>query len=96
MTGCTRESQRCEFWTQGEEYLRPACCTQHLKDLLFYTHDLLRRHGIPHWLDFGAVLGAVRGGSSSLGTGMWTLAFCATIWNACACWKTKSPAPAII
>ena len=62
MTGCTRESQRCEFWTQGEEYLRPACCTQHLKDLLFFTHDLLQRHGIPHWLDFGAVLGAVRGG----------------------------------
>lgn len=62
MSGCTLESRRCEFWAQGGDYVRPPCCTQHLKDLLFFTHDLLERHGIPHWLDFGALLGAVRSG----------------------------------
>lgn len=62
MEGCTAESARCEFWTQGERYLRPACCTQHLKDLLFFTQALLDRHGILHWLDYGSLLGAVRNG----------------------------------
>lgn len=62
MSGCTLQSQRCEFWAQGGAYVRPPCCTQHLKDLLFFTHDLLERHGIPHWLDFGALLGAARAG----------------------------------
>jgi hypothetical protein len=62
MAGCTRESRRCEFWTQGEQYMRPACCTQHLKDILVFTHELLQRHDIPHWLDYGALLGAVRTG----------------------------------
>lgn len=59
---CTRETRRCEFWTRGESYVRPDCCTGHLKELLFFTHSLLTRHGIRHWLDFGALLGAVRTG----------------------------------
>ncbi len=62
MSGCTRETQRCEFWQQGGSYFRPPCCTAHLKDLLFFTRNLLTRHGILHWLDWGALLGAVRGG----------------------------------
>jgi LicD family len=62
MSGCTRETQRCEYWQQGGSYFRPPCCTAHLKDLLFFTRDLLTRHGILHWLDWGALLGAVRGG----------------------------------
>ncbi len=62
MSGCTPESRRCEFWAEGGAYVRPACCTQHLKELLFFTHELLERHGIPHWLDFGALLGAARTG----------------------------------
>lgn len=61
-SGCTPESPRCEFWTQGDGYVRPSCCTGHLKHLLFFTHEILERHGIPHWLDFGAVLGAARTG----------------------------------
>jgi len=60
--GCTRETLRCKFWAQGEHYVRPPCCTQHLQNLLFFTHHLLERHGIPHWLDFGALLGAARNG----------------------------------
>ena len=62
MNGCTPESRRCRFWEQGGAYLRPSCCTEHLKRLLVFTHDLLERHNIPHWLDFGALLGAVRNG----------------------------------
>lgn len=62
MSGCTLDSPRCEFWAQDGAYVRPSCCTRHLKDLLFFTEDLLARHGIPHWLDFGALLGAVRTG----------------------------------
>jgi len=60
--GCTRESKRCEYWTSGPDYMRPRCCTEHLKELLFFTEDALTRHGITHWLDYGSLLGAVRGG----------------------------------
>ena len=62
MGACTRDTERCEYWQQGGSYFRPPCCTAHLKELLFFTRDLLTRHGIPHWLDWGALLGAVRGG----------------------------------
>lgn len=58
---CTPQSRRCEFWTEGG-YIRPPCCTAHLKELLVFTHTLLERHHIPHWLDFGALLGAARTG----------------------------------
>jgi hypothetical protein len=27
-----------------------------------FTHELLTKHGIVHWLDYGSLLGAVRGG----------------------------------
>ena len=57
---CTRFSSRCEFWTEGGEYLRPDCCTSHLKELHFFTGDLLKRNNILHWLDYGSLLGAVR------------------------------------
>ena len=60
---CTRETRRCEFWTWGKDYLRPECCTRHLKDLLSFTEDLLSRHGITHWIDYGSLLGAVRQGT---------------------------------
>ena len=42
--------------------MRPECCTQHLLELMGFTSDLLARHGIVHWLDYGALLGAVREG----------------------------------
>ncbi|OAD21065.1 LicD-like protein, partial [Candidatus Thiomargarita nelsonii] len=38
----------------------PECCTNHLKELLFFTEDLLTKHGIFHWLDYGSLLGALR------------------------------------
>ncbi len=59
---CTSTTTRCEFWTWSEDCLRPKCCTEHLVDLAVFTHDLLRRHDILHWIDYGGLLGAVRGG----------------------------------
>lgn len=61
--GCTRKTARCEFWTWGHDYVRPECCTGHLRALLFFTGDLLARHGLTHWLDWGSLLGAVRHGT---------------------------------
>jgi hypothetical protein len=46
----------------GEDSVRPDCCTEHLNELLVFADELLERHGILHWLDFGALLGAVRSG----------------------------------
>ena len=59
---CTRETKRCAFWTDGPGYLRPACCTGHLLELTGFVHGLLDEHGILHWVDWGTLLGAVRGG----------------------------------
>lgn|GEM_PF-1847788 len=59
---CTPDSARCEYWTWGEDYVRPECCTSHLRDVAFFADTLLSRHGITHWLDYGSLLGAVREG----------------------------------
>jgi hypothetical protein len=61
-SGCTARTKHCEFWNWGADADRPDCCTDHLKELAFFLEDLLTRHGITHWLDFGALLGAVRDG----------------------------------
>jgi LicD family len=58
--GCTRETLRCDFWNWGPEAVRPPCCTSHLTELTEFVHELLERHGIPHWLDYGTLLGAAR------------------------------------
>ena len=59
---CTRETKRCVFWSWGPGYLRPDCCTSHLLELTDFVHELLDEHGILHWVDWGTLLGAVRGG----------------------------------
>ncbi|MBM4440617.1 MAG: LicD family protein [Candidatus Rokubacteria bacterium] len=59
---CTRATPRCEYWTWTADYVRPACCTAHLKDLLRFTAALLTRHRIRFWVDWGTLLGAVREG----------------------------------
>jgi len=61
-TACSPATKRCDFWNWGANYVRPECCTAHLTELAVFTHDLLERHGIHHWLDAGALLGAVRDG----------------------------------
>lgn len=59
---CTRDTRACEWWNWGRGALRPQCCTEHLHELIDFTSDLLTRHGIMHWLDYGTLLGAVREG----------------------------------
>lgn len=60
--GCTQTTKRCdvESWKAGG--VRPDCCTRHMLELLTFVHELLERHGIRHWLDYGTLLGAVRTG----------------------------------
>jgi hypothetical protein len=58
--GCTKDTTRCDFWNWGPKSVRPPCCTEHLRELLVYVHELLERNGIIHWLDYGTLLGAVR------------------------------------
>lgn len=57
---CTKETFRCTNWLNEGDGIRPACCTAHLKEILFYADDLLTEYGIEHWIDFGTLLGAVR------------------------------------
>ncbi|TMM17824.1 MAG: hypothetical protein E6F96_08010 [Actinobacteria bacterium] len=59
---CTQDTRECDWMNWGPRALRPACCTQHLLELIGFTSDLLTRHGIVHWLDYGTLLGAVREG----------------------------------
>jgi hypothetical protein len=40
----------------------PPCCVKHLKEVLYYLHDLFEEKKITYWLDFGTLLGAVRNG----------------------------------
>ena len=62
-SGCTKRTKRCDFWNWGGGCIRPSCCTGHLVELTRFAHDLLTRHGVLHWLDYGALLGAVREGA---------------------------------
>jgi hypothetical protein len=59
---CTPDTQRCEFWTWGEDTKRPACCTEHLLELARFVDSALVGRGLVHWLDYGSLLGAVRDG----------------------------------
>jgi hypothetical protein len=59
---CTPLTRRCDFWNWGPGYVRPDCCTSHLAELTAFAHELLDRHRIVHWLDYGSLLGAVRDG----------------------------------
>ncbi len=59
---CTRETRQCDYTSWGAAHERPACCTEHLLELLDFTHESLEAHAISHWLDYGTLLGAVRDG----------------------------------
>ena len=70
--GCTAYTRKCMFfdWNLGESTQEnrlkamPPCCTKHLREILWYLSDLFEEQGIFYWLDFGTLLGAVRGGRS--------------------------------
>lgn len=57
---CTKQTTRCTRWMAEVDGIRPVCCTDHLKEILFCADDLLTELGIVHWIDFGTLLGAVR------------------------------------
>jgi hypothetical protein len=59
---CTPRTKRCDFWAWGAANVRPPCCTAHMIRLAAFVDELLARHGILHWLDYGTLLGAVRDG----------------------------------
>ena len=59
---CTQFTAACDSWSWGPGSPRPACCTEHLLELIGFASELLARHSIVHWLDYGALLGAVREG----------------------------------
>lgn len=44
------------------DHADPACCTTRYWQRCSFTSDLLTRHTIFHWLDYGSLLGAVRDG----------------------------------
>src|SRR6266511_6056688 len=59
---CTPRTKRCDFWARGGNNARPPCCTAHMVELATFVDELLTRHGILHWIDYGTLLGAVREG----------------------------------
>ncbi len=61
--GCTANTPRCNIWHWESAWQRPQCCTDHLRELAKFVHELLDRHGIVHWVDYGTLLGAVREGA---------------------------------
>lgn len=50
---CTKFTSRCRG-------VFP-CCHEHLLEILDFVHALFVENDIPHWLNFGTLLGAVRG-----------------------------------
>jgi hypothetical protein len=59
-TPCTRDTPKCNYAIFGPGTTLPACCTEHLLEVLEYVGNLLEQHGITYWLDYGTLLGAVR------------------------------------
>jgi len=55
--GCTQTTKRCHVESWKPDGVRPDCCTRHMVELLTFVHELLERHGIRHWLDYGTLLG---------------------------------------
>ncbi len=59
--GCTANSQRCPLRFVERGLGLPPCCRRKLVELLRYVSTLLTEHRILHFLDYGTLLGAVRG-----------------------------------
>jgi len=53
-----------EIFKPPEEWepirLMPPCCERYVRQIIFYIADLFEEHGIPYWMDFGTLLGAMR------------------------------------
>jgi hypothetical protein len=60
--GCTPRTRQCPttYLARGEP--TPECCREHVTRLLHECTTALDQAGIHYWLDYGALLGAVRDG----------------------------------
>jgi hypothetical protein len=69
---CTKDTKRC-VWPSNNETLRkknpytnskfiPNCCANHLTEMLFYLHDLFKKHKITYFIYWGTLLGSIRHG----------------------------------
>ncbi len=60
--GCTKHSPPCpiNYYVNKLGLNTPPCCHDHMKELCFAIDQLLTDMEIPHWLDGGTLLGAVR------------------------------------
>lgn len=64
--GCRLDTPKCEKkdWPKvNNKKVMPPCCVNHLRDVLFYLHDLFEEQNIHYWMDFGTLLGAIRTGT---------------------------------
>jgi phosphorylcholine metabolism protein LicD len=73
---CKKYTSKCPFhtWDLGDKFEEDeeesrmrqmnSCCIKHLREILWYLGDLFEEQKIPYWLDFGTLLGAIRGGRS--------------------------------
>ncbi len=64
---CTKLSKRCEQNPRNMNYCydkkgwnTPECCATHLVQILFFTCELLEKEGIPYFICYGTLLGAIR------------------------------------
>ncbi len=60
--GCSKHSPPCpiNYYVNKLGLNTPPCCHEHLKDLCFAVDQALTDMAIPHWIDGGTLLGAVR------------------------------------
>ncbi len=60
--GCSKYSAPCpiNYYVNKLGLNTPPCCHQHMKELCFAIDQVLTDMAVPHWLDGGTLLGAVR------------------------------------
>jgi phosphorylcholine metabolism protein LicD len=61
-TPCTQSTERCRYDRHDKNKISPACCHDHLKEMLFFFDDLAKKLDMKYFLDFGTLLGCVRDG----------------------------------
>jgi len=60
--GCTKHSPPCpiNYYVNKVGLNTPPCCLEHMQELCFDVDQALEEMAIPHWIDGGTLLGAVR------------------------------------
>ncbi len=60
--GCSKSSPPCpvNYYVNKLGLNTPPCCIEHMKELCYAVDQVLKDLKIPHWIDGGTLLGAVR------------------------------------